>query len=126
MNVVTQTGAVRRVVVSAINAEEFPLASGGLKQERDNVGLRIVPLSQFGGSARRIKITKGDHAPPVSFGIPSENLFEYQLCLSIGIHRLLRIILANRDSLRRTVNGGGRGEDKVPDIGGPQDLQHSD
>src|SRR5205807_9755795 len=90
------------------------------------MGLRIVSLSQISSRARRIKITEGDNAPSISFSVPSQNLLEYQLGLSVGIHRLLRIVLTDRDSFRRAIDCGGRGEDKIPDLGRPQDLQHGD
>src|SRR6266446_7616305 len=81
--------------------------------------LRIVDLANLTAviGSRRIEIAQTHRAQSVSAAISPERVFEKKLRRPIGIDRLARRLLDNRNLLRDAVHSAGRGKHEAANTG---------
>ena len=115
MNIIPNTGTVRRVVVSAVNLQRIS-AVRRCKRQGNQVGLWIVELADFAAfiRARVVELTKRDVAQGVGPVIGFKSILEEQLAGAVRIDRLARSVLPDRNVGGRTVRRTGRRENKMP------------
>src|SRR5512137_1442881 len=87
------------------------------------MGFRVVLLAEIGSRSRGVEIPEGHHAPAIALGIPLKDVFEDKLGFSVRIHRLLRVVLQDGGSGRRTVDRRGGGKNELLDICAAQGLK---
>ena len=99
MNVIANAGAVRSRVVGPVDLQLAPGRGGGGKRQWNQVRLRVVEfadLAAFIGS-RSVEIAQAYRAQSVGAAVSLERVFEKKLGRAIGIDRLARRLLRERN-----------------------------
>src|SRR5690349_1614735 len=87
VNVVADARPVGRGVIGAEDLEALALSGGRLQRQRDQVGLRFVPLTDRarGIGTGRIEVPEGDRAQAVSALGILEHALDHQLAGAVGV-----------------------------------------
>ena len=118
VDVVAQARAVRRRIVIAEDRDVIALAERDLENERDEVRLRIVILTDGAIVERtgRIEVTQRYVANAVRAADPLHHLLHRALRLAVRVRRLRRIVFHDRHALRLAVDSSRRREDDLVDV----------
>ena len=112
MDIVTDSSAVRRIVIISKHTDLFELAYSHLSNIRRQIirdTLRILSDLPALVSAYRIKVTQQDHRPlRICLLDICKNLFKHTLCLAVRIRTLsLGAFLCDRNISRIAVDSRG-------------------
>ncbi len=112
VNVVTDTGTIRGVVVGAKNLDAFDFSRHGHHHARNEVGLRIVIFADFpvGRTTTGIKVAQASAAQSPRTVAILENPLHHQFAAAIGIDGVLLVRFCDWQFVRHSVSGAGRGK----------------
>ena len=112
MDIVSKAGPVWSGVVGAKNDQLVALTSGGLNGERDEVGFRVVVLTDFSIRIRAgcIEVAEAGVRQSVGLGTVSEENFHILLGLAIGTEGLAGEVLVQWHLICVPKNSAGRTE----------------
>src|SRR4051812_19434116 len=123
VDVVADAGAVRGRVVLAVDGEVVARARRDLQRDRDEVGLRGVPLAQAEGGAGHVEVAQAHRGEAVGRRVGGQHVVDGQLRGAVGVGRRGDGVLADRHLLRLAVGGRGGGEDDPPAVGRAHRLE---
>src|SRR5712691_533238 len=123
VDVIPNGSAVGRRIIGAVDLERRARAQGSSQHIRDQVGLRIVVLSQPLRGARRIEVAQAHHPDALLRPDIREQPLEIALRLAVRIHRHLRRVFRDRNRRRMAVDRARRREDEAADSGADCRLQ---
>src|SRR6266436_2413590 len=126
MYIIAKTSSVFRCVISSIDLEVRPAPRSNLEKQGNDVSLGIVTFAPFGCSPACVEVAECDDVPTVRGGVASQDIFKHQLAFSVRVHRILRMILRNRNLLGIAVNCRYGGKDKLSDALLANCLEHRD
>ena len=115
MNVVTDAGAVRRIVVVSEEHGFFALALSDLKQNRDQVRFGVVVLAVLFRRAGGVEVAESGIFEPVNSAVPVQDLLKAELGFAVGVDGQLGSVFPDRNLLGLAEGGGGAGENKCFD-----------
>src|SRR5581483_634798 len=116
MDIVADTGAVRRGVVVAKDVNGRTLAGRGLQHERDEMGLLRMTLAARGGRAGGIEIPQADPSQAIGAFVPREGLLERELARPVRIRRGIQIVFLHWNLHRLTEDRAGAGKYEIPNL----------
>lgn len=118
MDVVAYTGSVRGFVIRPENLHVGPFAGGGIEDQRDQVGFRIVTLAHLSIwiSSGSVEIAQANVLDSVSTVIVPEDLLDHEFAPAVGIDWRLGMVFRERDILRHAVSGTGGRKDNIRDV----------
>src|SRR6185503_1923131 len=95
VDVVPDACAVRRIVVGSENADRVPRAFCDLKDDGDQVGFRLVTLSDSALwiSARGVEVAECCELDSVRTVVCLKHFFAKELAFAVGIDWVLRVLL---------------------------------
>jgi len=127
MDVIAQTGAVGRGIISPEDLQRRPPAQGGRDGERDQMrlGRMVFADGAVGGRSGGIEITEGREAQPMTGGELGQTPFDRQLRRAIGVDGLLRKVFRHGHPFRDAVGRARAREDQLPDPFGEHGLQQA-
>ncbi|MNH18388.1 hypothetical protein D3C79_780880 [compost metagenome] len=93
MNVVTNAGAIRGVVITTKHGHRIASAGGGLENQRYQVGFRLMALAQLPVRVgpRSIEITQANRLQPVGTIEILKDLLDHPLAQPIRVDRCLAV-----------------------------------
>ena len=115
MDVVTDAGAVRRIVVVSEEHGFFALALSDLKQNRDQVRFGVVVLAVLFRRAGGVEVAESGIFEPVDSAVPVQDLLKAELGFAVGVDGQLGSVFPDRNLLGLAEGGGGAGENKCFD-----------
>ncbi len=117
MNVVTNACSIGCLVIVAEDPDLLAPVECHLQNERDEVGLWIVILSQFTIwiGAGGIEIPENHTSKGMGTIESAKHFFHSQFCIAIHIDRILRMIFPEWEMNRFPIGCAGRREDELPD-----------
>ena len=118
MNVVSDAGSVRSVVIVTKNTQLFQLADCNLCDVRHQIVRNTIGIFTDQTalvSTDRVEITQQNNVPfRICFLDICQNLFQHGFCPTVGVCALsLRAFLGDRDHRRIAVHGCRRGKDDI-------------
>ena len=115
MDVVAHTGAVLGGIVVAEDADRLPLLQRHLQDNRNQVGLGVVRLTDLAGGVRAagVKVAQRHIAQAVCEGNPLHHLLHRELGLAVAVGGVGLVALQNRHPFRLAVGGGSGGKDNL-------------
>src|SRR5712691_7204524 len=122
--IVANACAISGRVIGSVDLKAFPPPRGSLQQQRNNVGLWLVPFAPTLLASASIEVAEGNHAPAIGKCIPFQDALQHQLALTVGIHRFLRMVFFDRDGFRQSIDSGRRGKNKFSNAMLPKRFQH--
>ena len=124
VDVVAHARAVRRRIVVAEDGDFVARAGGRLQQERDEMGLRIVPLAVHVRGAGRIEIPEARGAKTVGFGVSLQRALERELGLAIRVRGRRRGVFFDDRLLGGSIHRSARREDQHADVAHAHRFEH--
>jgi hypothetical protein len=85
VDIVADAGAVRGLVVGAVDFDVRFLAEGDLDDVRDEVGLAAVVFAISDGGAGGVEVAEGDEFEAVDFVVPAKDFLEEEFRLAVGV-----------------------------------------
>src|SRR4030042_6217582 len=117
MNVISYACAILCRIISAKYLYLFIEALGRIDYKRDEMGLGMMEFPDFPirVSPRGIEVPQIDMLETVCPIIILQGLFNDEFGSTVGIDRLLRMVLRDGDLFRKTIGrAGGGGEEMLP------------
>src|SRR6185369_1119980 len=112
MDVVADAGSVHGVVIGTEDGDAGTRSGSNLKDEWNEVSLRIVSLAQFIRGASGVEVAKAGVVQMMNSVKPVQHSLDQELRFAVGVGRLQLVVLLDGSSLGLAVEGGGRGEDE--------------
>lgn len=116
MDVVANTGAVRRGIVGAEDRNRAGCLESGAENVWDEMGFGFVAFGVAVPRAGGVEITEDSVAESVNLAEPFQDDFGLQLGLAVWIDRKFGCVLANGNGLRKAKDRTGRGKHKAHDL----------
>ncbi len=110
VDVVTNAGAVGRVVVFAVDLDVWPLTAGRLQDQWDEMGFWLVVFAKLAirVGAGGVEVAQTDRAQSVGAIAVGQHLLDHAFAVTIGVDRLLRMRFVDRDVQRLAKGGSSR------------------
>ena len=128
MNVVANTGAIRRRVVGAVDPQRWSVRGGGGERQWNQMSFRIVELANFAAfvGPGGVEITETHRAQSVSAAVSLQRVFKKKFRCAVGIHRFARGPLGDRTLFGDAVHSAAGGEHEAANTGVQRGVQQGE
>ncbi|MNF77725.1 hypothetical protein D3C84_598760 [compost metagenome] len=118
VDVIANTGAVRRVVIPTKHGDGFASARGRLQDQWQQVGFRFMAFTQlsFRVGAGGIEVAQAHRFKTVGAVEVFQYLLHHPLAAAIRVDGGLGMFFVDGHVYRVTIDGGGRGKNQVFDL----------
>jgi len=114
VNVIANTGPIRRVVVGAVNFEVRFFTERHLQHSRNEVRLRSMVFAKFLGCAGGIEVAQANKFHSMNLVVPAQNFLEREFGFTVGTNGTRLRGFVDWQAIRRTKKGACRRKDDPP------------
>src|SRR5262249_10137098 len=108
VNVIANTGSIRRVVVGSVNFDLRFFTKRHLQHSRNEMRLRSMVFAKFHGRAGGIEVAQTNKFHAMNLVVPTQNLFEREFGFAVRINGTGLCGFVDWHAIRRTKDRAGR------------------
>src|SRR4029077_4070359 len=114
VNVIANTGSIRRVVVGSVNFNVRSFTERHLQHSWNEVRFRSMVLAKFLGCAGGIEVAQTNKFHSMNFVVPAEHFFEHEFGFAVGTDGTRLRGFVDWQAIGRTKKSACRRKDDPP------------